>query len=138
MSYFVSKQASIRRSDAFWYASGIALSLLLHIISFHPIKVWLYGISAKFRVSCAGLIYQKTLTMSKAVSDDGLNGRILNILANDMARFETGLTSLSNVCKGPLEVLAFGYIIHTEIGLAGIIGILFLVAFVPVQGNDNF
>lgn len=134
VSYFVPGQTIITRSDAFAYAYGIVLCSLITIISFHLFKVWTYNISTKYRVGCGGLIFQKTLKISKSV-DNGLNGRIINILSNDLAKIEWGLSSINFVWKGPLEALLFGYIIYLEIGVSGLIGMMFLASFIPLQGK---
>lgn len=67
--------------------------------------------------------------------DNGLNGRVINIFSNDLNKIEWGLSSLHFVWKGPLEALIFGYIIYLEIGISGIIGMMFLTSFIPLQGK---
>lgn len=135
VSYFVPGQTHISRADAFAYAFGIVLCSLLTIITFHLFKVWTYNISTKYRVGCGGLIYRKTLKISKSSVDNGLNGRVINILSNDLNKIESGLSSLHFVWKGPLETLLFGYVIYLEIGVSGIIGMMFLTSFIPLQGK---
>ncbi len=72
---------------------------------------------------------------------DGLNGKVINLIANDMSRFELALAFLHDVWKGPVEALLFGYFIYQQIGVAGVIGMAFLLSFIPIQGiniNINF
>lgn len=66
---------------------------------------------------------------------DGLNGKVINLIANDMSKFELALAFIHDVWKGPLEALLFAYFIFEQIGLAGVIGMAFLLSFIPMQGN---
>lgn len=134
VSYFVANQTEITHRDAYWYAAGISLSLLFHIIAYHPFRIWIYCMATKYRLACAGLIYEKSLTLSKLSINEGMSGKVLTILANDLSRLEPGLVSFLDVYKGPLETMIFGYLIYAEAGFAGFVGVLFLVAFVPIQG----
>lgn len=62
---------------------------------------------------------------------------MINLIANDVHRFELAFTFFHDVWKGPLEALLFGYFIYQHIDLAGIIGMVFLLSFIPIQGTDH-
>ena len=79
--------------------------------------------------------FPQTLNLSKSAVYDGLNGKVINLVANDMSRFELALAFIHDVWKGPLESLLFGYFIYQQIGIAGIIGLGFLLSFIPIQGK---
>lgn len=134
VSYFVPGQTEITKSDAYWYATGIVLSSFLMIVSFHPFILWVFRVAAKYRLGCSGLIYQKTLKLSRSSIEDGLNGKVINILSNDLAKFDIGLAFLHDVWKGPLETIVFAYFIYLELGISGLFGVAFLTSFVPLQG----
>lgn len=67
-----------------------------------------------------------------------MSGHILNILANDLYRAENGIGALATICTGPLGVLLFGFVIYMETGFSGIVGILFMLVFVPIQSEWFF
>lgn len=135
VSYFVAGQTEISRADAFWYAAGIVLCSCVWIATFHPFGMWTYVIATKCRVGCAGLIYRKSLRLPQQLISDGVSGHILNILANDLYRAENGIGALATICTGPLGVLLFGFVIYMETGFSGIVGILFMLVFVPIQSE---
>lgn len=91
--------------------------------------------AGKLRTTCSGIIYRKTLRLTKSQSDDGENGRIINLLSNDVLKIDMALQVLHYILKGPLEVLLFATVIYMEIGVAALVGVLFLISFVPLQGN---
>lgn len=64
---------------------------------------------------------------------DGLSGRVVNLLTNDLNKFELALAFLHDLWKGPLETVLLGYLVYREIGISGIVGILFILSFIPIQ-----
>lgn len=64
---------------------------------------------------------------------DGLNGRVINLLSNDLGKFEEALSFLHDLWKGPLETVIVGYLVYNEIGIAGVVGIVFILSFIPIQ-----
>lgn len=72
--------------------------------------------------------------MSKSAVYEGLNGKLINIMSNDLAKFELALAFLHDIWKGPMQAILFTYFIYREIGISAIIGVAFLASFVPLQG----
>ncbi|KAJ6637208.1 putative multidrug resistance-associated protein lethal [Pseudolycoriella hygida] len=133
VSYFASDQTHISKSDAYWYAGGIVFSSAVSVLNFHPYVLYVFETGAKIRLGCIGLMYRKTLNLPKSAVYDGLNGKLINLISNDVSRFELALLFLHDVWKGPIEALLFGYFIYVQIGVAGIIGMAFLLSFIPIQ-----
>lgn len=105
------------------------------MITFHPFILWVFEVGASMRLGCSGLIYRKTLSLPKAAVSEGMNGKVINLLSNDLTRFEIAMAFFHDIWKGPLEAILFGYFIYREIGIGAIIGIAFLLSFIPLQGN---
>ncbi|XP_037038321.1 probable multidrug resistance-associated protein lethal(2)03659 isoform X1 [Bradysia coprophila] len=133
VAYFAADQTHTSKTDAYWYAGGIVFSSAVSVITFHPFFLYIVETGAKARLACSGLVYRKTLALSKSAVTDGLNGKVINLIANDVHRFELAFAFFHDVWKGPLEAVLFGYFIYQEIGVAGIIGMGFLLSFVPIQ-----
>lgn len=71
----------------------------------------------------------------KSSAEEGQNGKIINLLSNDLAKFDIGLAFLHDVWKGPLEALTFFVVIYMEIGMSAVAGMAFLASFIPLQGK---
>lgn len=67
------------------------------------------------------------------MSVDGLNGQVINLMANDVTRFEFVFAFLDNLWKGPVMLLATSYFIYREIGWFAFAGIGLLICSLPVQ-----
>ncbi|XP_055536617.1 probable multidrug resistance-associated protein lethal(2)03659 isoform X2 [Wyeomyia smithii] len=87
----------------------------------------------KIRVACCSLLYKKALRITKAAGTDGLTGQVINLMSNDVAKFDTAASFVHDTWKGPIELVVFGYLIYRQIGAPGLIGVAFLLSFIPLQ-----
>lgn len=139
ISYFAqTEDETITLNDAYFYASGIVLSTTFILITQNPFQFYIANTAYKLRVGCSGLMYQKSLRLTKLSAEDGQNGKIINLLSNDLAKFEWMLPYFHESWKGPLQSIVFLVLIYVEIGISGVVGVIFLLAFIPFQGNFQF
>lgn len=54
-------------------------------------------------------------------------------MSNDVGKFEIALAFLHDLWKGPFELFLLGYFIYREIKLAGVLGLAFMLSFIPLQ-----
>lgn len=99
----------------------------------HPFNFYMTKISTKIRLACSGLIYQKVLRLTKSSIDENQTGKIINLVSNDLDKFGDGVEALHDIWRGPLESAAFFTIIYMEIGVAAVVGMVFLLSFIPLQ-----
>lgn len=139
VEYFAQKKGheTITLSEAYAYASGIVATTAFMLCTFHPYMFYALNGSCKLRVACGGLIYKKALKILKASAEEGQNGKIINILSSDLSRFELAFAFLHDIWDGPFEMCLFLGVIYWQIGWAGVIGVVFMLAFIPLQGKTN-
>ncbi|XP_018785664.1 PREDICTED: probable multidrug resistance-associated protein lethal(2)03659 [Bactrocera latifrons] len=133
VAYFVEGQTTTTELDAYKLAAGIVLCSVIPVFSFHPFIFYIFQVGTKIRIGLSGLIYRKCLQISKNASNDGLRGRAINILSNDVGRFDVALAFLHDLWKGPTESLIIGYLMYREIGISAVIGVAFMLSFIPLQ-----
>ncbi|XP_059612035.1 ATP-binding cassette sub-family C member 4-like [Phlebotomus argentipes] len=133
VTYFSPEQEGITLKDAYLYAAGIIISSLIPVLMFHPYILYLDQVGMKIRLGSVALIYKKILKLSKCAAYTGLNGQVINLMSNDVGEFDVALSSIHDLYKGPLEAILIGYFLYREIGVAGLIGMAFLLAFIPFQ-----
>lgn len=139
VSYFAQTNSSdITLNDAYMYATGIALTSAFATIIFHPFYRCITEIGCQIRVACSGLIYRKSLKFLKSATEEGQNGKIINLLSNDLAKLEAGVLWLYRLWLGPLEAAAYFIVIYMEIGMAAFAGMALLAKFIPLQGWFKF
>ncbi|XP_058461266.1 probable multidrug resistance-associated protein lethal(2)03659 [Malaya genurostris] len=133
VSYFAPNQTIISRTEAYYYAAGIVICSLVPVLIFHHFILYIYQIGMKIRIACCSMLYKKALRITKAARTDGLTGQVINLMSNDVAKFDTATSFVHDTWKGPIELVVFGYLIYRQIGVAGLIGIVFLLSFIPLQ-----
>lgn len=124
-------------NDAYWYATGIVLCNALKIIMIYPFTYYMMKISIKIRIACSGLVYQKVLRLTNSSNGKSQTGKIINLMSNDLDEFGKCVEILHDIWCGPLQSITFFFIIYVEIGFAAVIGMVFLLSFIPIQCKDE-
>lgn len=89
MKYFSeTERQTITLTEAYGYATGIVFSTVLILGSYNLYVFFAMNAACRVRAACSGLIYRKSLKILKASAEEGQSGKIINILANDLARFD--------------------------------------------------
>lgn len=63
-------------------------------------------------------------------------GQIVNLLSNDVHRFDQMFLFIHYLWIGPLETFIVAYFIWTKVGPAAVGGIVCLLLFIPLQGKN--
>lgn len=66
---------------------------------------------------------------------DTTTGQMINLLSNDVNRFDVALTYLNYLWIGPLQTLVVTFFLWHEIGVSSLLGIATLLIFIPLQGS---
>jgi ATP-binding cassette subfamily C (CFTR/MRP) protein 4 len=61
-------------------------------------------------------------------------GHTVNLLSNDVARFDNSFVFLPFLVIGPVETAVIVYLMWVKIGISSVIGVAALLLFIPVQG----
>ncbi|KAK5646962.1 hypothetical protein RI129_005426 [Pyrocoelia pectoralis] len=133
LAYYAPGQTSVTKSNAYWYAFGVVACSLIQVLMLPPIILVLTQIGMKMRIASCSLIYRKVLKLSKTALEETSTGQILNLLSNDVARFDFAMMFLQFIWIGPLQTVIGSYLMYREVGITAIIGITVLLLFIPLQ-----
>lgn len=136
VSYFA-RIEGITRTHAYWYATGIVLSTVLILVTYHPFYFFAFKSAGQVRIAISGLIYKKSLRLRKSCQEVQ-SGKIINLLSNDLTKLELALQILHFIWNGPLQTIVFLIVMYSEIGIAAILGIILLVISIPTQSKYKF
>lgn len=73
--------------------------------------------------------------MSHTAMGDASPGKIVNLLSNDVNRFDSLTKFGSALWCSPLLVIVIGYLLWLEVQWAGLIGMAIVFIIVPIQSK---
>lgn len=77
---------------------------------------------------------RQILSYTKHSMREGLAGQAINLMSNDVSRFDWLMSFTHDVWRAPIGAAISGYFIFTQVGYAGLLGMAILVLFMPFQG----
>ncbi|XP_011505353.1 PREDICTED: probable multidrug resistance-associated protein lethal(2)03659 [Ceratosolen solmsi marchali] len=135
LKYFsIHNDNMISREEAYIYAGGVILCSALNILVIHPYMMAILHMGMKMRVACCTLIYRKSLKLSRTALGETTIGQAVNLLSNDVNRFDMATIFLHYLWIGPVETIIIMYVMFNEVQESAIIGVATLLMFIPLQG----
>ncbi|XP_048487991.1 probable multidrug resistance-associated protein lethal(2)03659 [Plutella xylostella] len=138
INYFSpSSPTAVSTTEAYLYATGVVGFMAINATMMHPMLLWLLHLSLKVRVGCCSLIYRKLLRLDLTTggkASEGLAGHVINLLTTDAQRFDMASVFLVDLVRTPIESLLIIYLMYRQIGVSCLIGVSFLLLFIPLQG----
>ncbi|XP_076757725.1 putative multidrug resistance-associated protein lethal(2)03659 isoform X1 [Xylocopa sonorina] len=126
--------AKMTKADAYLYAAGVILCSGLLIFVIHPYMMGILHMGMKMRVACCTLIYRKALKLSRTALGETTIGQAVNLLSNDVNRFDVAIIHLHYLWIGPLETFIITYFMYQEVEVSALFGVAILLLFIPLQG----
>ncbi|KAI2473971.1 ATP-binding cassette sub-family C member 4 isoform X2 [Diabrotica virgifera virgifera] len=87
----------------------------------------------RVRTSVCALIYRKAIKLSTTALGKSSVGKIVNLLSNDVSRFDSASMLLHQMWVGPVSAIIIMYIIFQDIGWSGATGVVTIVTIMPMQ-----
>lgn len=121
------------KEDAYLFAGGLFLLTLLSMLMFNHFTVGGFHIGMRVRAACCSLIYRKSLRLSRTALGETAAGKVVNLLSNDVSRFDMVSIFLHALWIAPLSTIVITYFLFVSAGYAGLIGIGIVFLIVPLQ-----
>lgn len=80
------------------------------------------------------ICFVQALRLSKTSLRETTVGQIMNLLSNDVNRFDIALRFVQFIWIGPLGTLVVTYFLWQEIGVSSLVGVFVILAVIPLQG----
>ncbi|XP_026764568.1 ATP-binding cassette subfamily C member 4-like isoform X2 [Galleria mellonella] len=111
----------------------ILMSLLIAFLNHHgTYSTQQFGM--KLRIAACSLIYRKVMRMSSGALAQTTAGQVVNLLSNDVNRFDYAFIYTHFIWLLPLQVVLICYLIYIKIGYAAVVGVVGIVLqTIPVQ-----
>ncbi|XP_054479604.1 ATP-binding cassette sub-family C member 4-like [Anoplopoma fimbria] len=108
--------------------SAFGLTILQHLYYYHVQRTGM-----KIRVAMCHMIYRKALGLSSESMVHTTTGQIVNLLSNDVNRFDEITLNLHYLWVGPLQAMVIISFLWFEIGPSCLAGVVVIAIMMPVQ-----
>ncbi|XP_033150157.1 probable multidrug resistance-associated protein lethal(2)03659 [Drosophila busckii] len=132
MSYFAGVDRDPVRAQL--YAAGLIAGSVLSVSIGHPYMLGLFHLGMKMRVALCSLVYRKALRLSRTSLGDTTIGQVVNLLSNDVGRFDYRVDLMCITCGlAPLELILVTYFMFEQIEVSALFGVAVMLLFLPLQ-----
>ncbi|KAJ8684192.1 hypothetical protein QAD02_019984, partial [Eretmocerus hayati] len=129
-----SRDSTSSSQQAYLYAFGIALTGLMENIMFCHTNYAARELGMRLRVACSSLIYKKIMKLSTSSLRHASGGLIMNLLSNDVVRFESVFLFLHYIWILPLQATLVVCLNWKSLGIASLAGVIAIaLQTIPVQ-----
>ncbi|KAI2474051.1 ATP binding cassette (ABC) transporter subfamily C member [Diabrotica virgifera virgifera] len=126
---------STRFREMYFFSTSLILVSLLIVFFFHHTNFGLQAIGMRIRVATSSLIYRKITRLNQKSLGETATGQIVNLLSNDVQRFDMVVVPLHALWVMPLQVAILMFIIWNQVGISSLAGVISMaIIALPVQG----
>ncbi|CAL8307591.1 unnamed protein product [Merluccius merluccius] len=118
---------------AYCYATGISLCTVLLVLVHHLYFFHVQRAGMKIRVALCHMIYKKALCLSNTATGKTTTGQIVNLLSNDVNKFDDATVFLHYLWVGPLQATTVVALLWADIGPSCLAGMVVLLFLMPMQ-----
>lgn len=110
------------------------MSITIALID-HHMNLGQMEMGMRLRIACSSLIYRKILKLSKTSANKTAGGQIINLLSNDVSRFDQVFVYLHYIWIMPIQGGAIAWLIWRQVNIAAFAGVfLITIQTIPLQG----
>ncbi|XP_027446287.1 multidrug resistance-associated protein 4 isoform X3 [Zalophus californianus] len=124
---------SVALREAYVYATVLSICTLILAILHHLYFYHVQCAGMRLRVAMCHMIYRKALRLSNMAMGKTTTGQIVNLLSNDVNKFDQVTIFLHFLWAGPLQAIAVTALLWMEIGISCLAGIAVLIILLPLQ-----
>lgn len=135
ISYYGPEAEGKNKEEAYLYGGLIVLIVFSSVLIIHNYQLRVMELGMKMRVAACAIIYRKALKLSKSSLAETTIGQMVNLLSNDVSRFEFTGQHMHNLWLAPVECIFIMWLLYIYVGPTGLVGTVFLLAFIPFQSK---
>ncbi|XP_056634781.1 putative uncharacterized protein DDB_G0282133 [Diorhabda sublineata] len=121
--------------EIYVYSVALIIVSFLSTITLHHVIFAMQAIGMRVRIATSSLVYRKVTRLSQRSLGETPAGKVVNILSNDLSRFDLVFPVIHALWVMPFQVLVIFLIIWQQVGLAAVAGVATMVVVtVPIQG----
>lgn len=156
LAYFINlfeEQNEENQNEMYIFGSALVIQSFFIILLMHHVDFGQAAIGMRIRIAVSSLIYRKVtnqeakssfdeffqmLKLNKRSLGQASAGQVVNLLSNDVNRFDFVTLALHHLWIMPFQVVLVTYLIWREMGISTLAGVLSMLCLtLPVQGKSK-
>ncbi|XP_047107183.1 ATP-binding cassette sub-family C member 4-like [Schistocerca piceifrons] len=126
--------STITEEQAYIYASLMVLINFLKLFCHHHYTMLTTYVGMRVRVACCALLYRKVLRINKQSMDVTATGQVINLMSNDVARFDVASLYANWLWMAFLQLALITYFLYRSVSWAAFAGVVYVIIMtVPPQ-----
>ncbi|XP_064076906.1 probable multidrug resistance-associated protein lethal(2)03659 [Vanessa tameamea] len=125
--------SGIAWGEAVFFCFGVIFCSMVNVMVQHPFMMGVMHMGMKMRVGVCSLIFRKALKVNLQAMSENRGGLVVNLMANDVNRFDSGPLFVHYLWIGPLETVLMTIYLYREMGISSVYGALTIITVVPFQ-----
>uniref|UniRef100_A0A336LQQ2 CSON001219 protein n=1 Tax=Culicoides sonorensis TaxID=179676 RepID=A0A336LQQ2_CULSO len=125
--------STMSSESALYYSIALVALNALSAISINQYILHSFQNGMKVRIAVCSTVYRKALRLSKTALGDTSPGKVVNLLSNDVNRFDIVSVFIHSMWSAPLLTVIVGYLLWIESGWGGLIGMFVIFIVTPIQ-----
>ncbi|XP_069685044.1 ATP-binding cassette sub-family C member 4-like isoform X2 [Periplaneta americana] len=122
------------KEEARIFGGALIAIIFIRLAFDHHTSYLCNSIGMRVRVACCSLLYRKLLRLSKTSTDQTATGRVVNLMSNDVCRFDYAPQFLSFLIITPLQVIIITCCLWAMVGPSSLVGVAFIfIQTIPVH-----
>lgn len=135
---FFEPNTQMSKGQAYIYAGVFGLTTLIQMNFIHNSMFHIFQVGMRLRVAAIALVYRKAIRLSKSALADATIGQMVNLISNDVSRYDTCTYNVHNIWIGPLQLIILIFLLLSYAGWTGLVGTVVLLCILPFQSKFIF
>uniref|UniRef100_A0A0K2UZH0 ATP-binding cassette sub-family C member 4 n=1 Tax=Lepeophtheirus salmonis TaxID=72036 RepID=A0A0K2UZH0_LEPSM len=131
--YFSNSNHGISPTQLYIWSAVLIMSGVLYVFSHHWYFFGVVQVGMRIRIACSALLYKKSLKLSKASIGKSSVGQMVNLLSNDVNRYDLCVLFIHYLWVAPLQFILVSIITWYMVGISSMCGGAILLVFIPLQ-----
>ncbi|KAJ8031340.1 Multidrug resistance-associated protein 4 [Holothuria leucospilota] len=132
VQYF-NEESNITTAQAYLCAIGMSVCAMGITILHHPSFFISSRVGMRIRVAVSALVYRKALRLSNTALGKTTVGQLVNILSNDVNRFDLAFLFVHYMWIAPIQIITMLCVLWFQMGPTCLIAFFTLLLMAPVQ-----
>ncbi|XP_056638683.1 ATP-binding cassette sub-family C member 4-like [Diorhabda sublineata] len=137
LDYYSPEKITKTKFEAYMYAVGLVSFTLGISLIMNQFLINAGHCGMRVRSAVCALVYRKATRLSRTALGDTPAGKVVNLLSNDVARFDFASMMIHQMWIGPTSGIIVMYLLFQRSGLPGIAGILVVIVMAPLQAYSG-